>query len=169
METMNNVLVDEVQSRGIGKGSGIVVMGLKYGCYDPAKHNLDAINAGDVVTFAYKDTGKYKNVQGTINKVSAGTGAPTTAPAKPFVPKGRSFGAFPIDPLDGQRSIIRQNSVTNAVNLMKAFPISGELSSDELAQDVISLARKFEAYSSGDLDKEEVDQAMKDLEALSMQ
>jgi hypothetical protein len=70
---------------------------------------------------------------------------------------GKSFsrGAFPIDPLDGTRSIIRQNAVTNA-NTYLASNGSGNSS----IEDLLNTARKIEAYTSGDLDAEEAKAAM---------
>ncbi len=109
---------------------------------------------GDVVTFDYAE-GKYgKDVDPTTVRKASGA-----APAA-SVPKstGASFSApksvFPISPMDGQRSIIRQNCVTNARELFiashggKAF----DLTKEDAITTIINLARKFEAYAAGDLD-----------------
>ena len=76
-----------------------------------------------------------------------------TAPSKP------SYGApkvFPIPALHGDRAIVRQNSVTNAVKLITdSVHSTDEADWDELADMVIAIARKFEAYSCGDLDMEQ--------------
>ena len=52
------------------------------------------------------------------------------------------------------RSIIRQNSLAHATALMRSSITAEDPRTwDNVADDVIELARKFEAYSSGDLDK----------------
>jgi len=93
----------------------------------------------------------------SVRLLSKGEGAPATAtvagaPSKP------SYGAakvFPIPPLHGDRAIVRQNSITNAVKAADNY-LRGEDSTpsnlDEYAEFIIQLARKFEAYSCGDLD-----------------
>jgi hypothetical protein len=60
---------------------------------------------------------------------------------------------FPIPALHGDRAIVRQNSVTNAVKLITdSVHSTDEADWDDLADMVIRIARKFEAYSCGDLD-----------------
>ena len=114
---------------------------------------------GDTVSFDYTE-GKYgKDVDMTsFSKAAGGTTAPT--PATPSAPAAaRSYGPpakpFPIPPLHGDRAIIRQNALTNAREL---FAVHLEINktkdwdADVIAAVVIGLARKFEAYSAGDLD-----------------
>lgn len=67
---------------------------------------------------------------------------------------GFSRGTFPIPAKDGQRSIIRQNSVTNAVNLYTAIMATAKFDVGNAVSDVLLMAREFEQYSSGDLDAE---------------
>jgi hypothetical protein len=55
--------------------------------------------------------------------------------------------------LHGDRAIIRQNSITNATKLYTDSQKQGTITDYDAASDVIiALARKFEAYSCGDLD-----------------
>ena len=65
-------------------------------------------------------------------------------------------GVFPLAANDGSRSIVRQNSITNAVNLFEHLMIDKlELSGmEDLAYSVINIARIFEKYSAGDIDAE---------------
>lgn len=150
-------IVEEVMDNGKGKGSGLRVGGKKYGVYDPAASRLGDVNVGDNVSFRYTEkTGSggivYKNVQGVITPTSA----PATATAA-AAPNNKNYrnGNFPIDPLDGQRSIIRQNALTNAV---KSLSIEDDCIAsdkiDEYADSVIALARRFEAYTAGDMDRQ---------------
>jgi hypothetical protein len=65
---------------------------------------------------------------------------------------------FPIPPLHGDRAIVRQNSVTNAVNLfLHTNTDEGRyaMTPDEITNAVLQLARNLEAYSCGDLEAAE--------------
>jgi hypothetical protein len=110
---------------------------------------------GDVVTFSY-EVGKYGNDVdiATLQKIgSAPAGAvpavpASSAPARPAVSRA---GTFPIPPLDGQRSIVRQNALTNARELVVARIADFKDAPDaEVAAHIIEVARAFEAYSCGD-------------------
>ena len=71
---------------------------------------------------------------------------------------GSSFSAnstartFPVAPLAPERTINRQNALTNAVAYYKDDDVTPEL--------IIEVARKFEAYTTGDLDLEEAKREM---------
>lgn len=145
-------IVQEVINNGVGKGSGIRVDGSKYGCFDPVKSGVDVIAVGDEVQFEWTQKGQYKNIQGRVNKTGL-TGTPV--PVEPSSSGGKKSwggnkGVFPVPALDGQRSIIRQNSVTNAVNLFKHTTDTNAIDNQEAAEAVIEIARIFEEYSSGD-------------------
>jgi hypothetical protein len=130
------------------------------------------LNVGDVVSFSYTE-GKYgKEVDAKAiakGASSIATGAGTTATpgavagaagsvaSKPY--SSGSKGVFPIPALDGQRAIVRQNSLTNAVKFAEFHPCDGD-TTDERVNEIIRVARKFEAYSCGDLDQEEVEAEM---------
>ena len=160
-------VAQEVVNLGVGKGSGVVVEGIKYGCYDPSKANLSEVNAGDTIEFMYQEKGKYTNVTGRISVRAKHAGAPippTTAPTSSAPPRKGGW-AFPIPALDGQRAIVRQNSVTNATNLVGHFIDSGmDIGSDmDIATRIVSIAKVFEEYSTGDLDAKLADEAMKEI------
>jgi hypothetical protein len=82
------------------------------------------------------------------------TPTPAAAPAKSY----SSYNAkvFPIPPLHGDRSIVRQNALARATDLFIAARGAKAFDLDGMALDlVISFARKFEAYTAGDLDMAE--------------
>jgi hypothetical protein len=160
-------VAQEVVNLGVGKGSGVVVEGIKYGCYDPSKANLSEVNAGDTIEFMYQEKGKYTNVTGRISVRSKHAGAPippTPAPASSAPPRKGGW-AFPIPALDGQRAIVRQNSVTNATNLVgKLLSLDGDVLPDlDIATRIVAIAKVFEEYSTGDLDAKLADEAMKEI------
>lgn len=65
-----------------------------------------------------------------------------------------SRGAFPIAPNDGQRSIIRQNAVTNAREILFAHrDLASFKDIDEVLDEVIRIAQKIELYTTGDKER----------------
>ncbi|CAB4160925.1 hypothetical protein UFOVP729_21 [uncultured Caudovirales phage] len=115
---------------------------------------------GDTIDFQFTENTYGKNVDLTsVRLLSKGEGAPATATAA-VAPSKPSYGAaakvFPIPPLHGDRAIVRQNSITNAVKALDNYLQHAEDTSprniDDYANFVIEVARKFEAYSCGDLD-----------------
>jgi len=113
---------------------------------------------GDTIDFQFTENTYGKNVDLTsVRLLSKGEGAPAVT-ATSVAPSKPSYGAakvFPIPPLHGDRAIVRQNSITNAVKAFDNY-LRGEdvvpKSIDEYAEEIIAVARKFEAYSCGDLD-----------------
>ena len=98
--------------------------------------------------------------------VTSSAPAPVTAAApKAAYSSGYKEKVFPIPALHGDRAIVRQNALARATDLYIAArgskPFELEVSTLDL---VIAFARKFEAYTAGDLDMAE---AMKEnLEAV---
>lgn len=122
-------------------------------------------NKGDEVEF---DDGGKAYVK-DLKVVGAGAGASGVAAAsaagKAVGGSGYSRGVFPIPPNDGSRSIVRQNSITNATNLVAAMVTKGLLKEGtDFTSTIIGLAREFEKYSSGDMDKEIENQISKTFE-----
>lgn len=117
------------------------------------------VTAGDVIAFSFTE-GKYgKEIdKGSIMKTGAAPATPTYTPvapaAAPKIGAAISNRPFPIPPLHGDRAIIRQNALAHAARLVASGLASGadEPTDDTLAERVIHLARRFEAYSCGDLD-----------------
>ncbi len=158
-ETMQGV-VEEVINNGTGKGSGVRIGGHKYGVYNPEESGLDAISVGDSVSlrFTKKDgTGgiTYKNVNGKITKMTGSAASSVAAAAPPAVP-ARSYGGkgvFPIPLDDGQRSIIRQNALTNARELVCKTIKDGAKIDTKVTDTIIGIAKEFEAYTAGDIER----------------
>ena len=105
--------------------------------------------AGDEVSFDdggknyikyFKSTGKGTGSAAPSGGASGGAKAPVG---------GRTF---PVAPLAPERTINRQNALTNAVN----FFGSGS-AKDVSTSEVIGAARLFEAYTTGDLDQQEAE------------
>ena len=79
------------------------------------------------------------------------------------VAPGKSYGGykekvFPIPALHGDRSIVRQNALARATELYIAARGGKPFDLDDTSFDlVIKFARKFEAYTAGDLDLAEAE------------
>lgn len=130
---------------------------------------LNGAAVGDNVEFVYTETTKegttYRNIKGSV-KVKGSAPAPAAgggeAPARtPAYSKGGR--SFPVGPLDPERSIIRQNALTQANTLFRT--LTGEkgasgLSTTAAAQGLIDIARIFESYSAGDMDAAEAAEAV---------
>lgn len=127
------------------------------------KYNLGfkrlSANVGDVVTFdAERST--YGWEAKTHPVPSAGG---STAPAKPAGASTGSWGSkgvFPIPALDGQRSIVRQNALTNAIKFLERTPVTGDLDKD--IDTIIHIARMFEGYTAGDTDAAQAEKELKE-------
>ena len=113
---------------------------------------------GDEVDFQYTENTYGKNVDmASVQMIKKGTGAPapsaaSSGPAKaPYSPPSK---VFPIPLLHGDRAIVRQNSITNATKAVCDYLDSNDAIDDvqQYADLIIEIARKFEAYSCGDLD-----------------
>jgi hypothetical protein len=120
--------------------------------------------AGDEVEFD-GNTGTYGLETKAVNVLRKGAGTPApsaTSNTAVAVPKttGSGYAAkvFPIPPLHGDRAIVRQNALARATDIYiaarggKPFELEGSN-----LDFVISLARKFEAYTAGDLDLAEAE------------
>ncbi len=137
------------------------------------------VAVGDTISFDYEDDSYGKAVDTTT--IVKSSSAPVASVPPPVgttvqhrtVASTGSKGVFPIPPLDGQRAIVRQNALTNARELVVGMIAASKIDSwadrqkqfDNLSQEVIRLARKFEAYSCGDLDMEEVKAEMAEKKA----
>lgn len=122
------------------------------------------LNVGDNVTFDF-EVDRYGNqVKMETLKIGGAGGAAT--PATPAASSaGRSFGPptkpFPIPLTHGDRSIIRQNSITNAVKLVTESKHIDKLVStmtlDDTIKTIVRVAREFEMYSAGDIERLEAE------------
>ena len=139
------------------------------------KSQLNGCNSGDSVEFTYTTTppkgptgAQYNNIKGEVIVKSGGftvSRGPAAVPKNTdgFVnDKGFKIPMFPIPPLHPDRSIIRQNSLGHAVELLAyiGFDVHSEPEEDA-AHKVINVARIFESYSTGEMDKEAADEMVK--------
>jgi hypothetical protein len=121
-------------------------------------------NPGDEVEFD-GNTGTYGMETKAVNIIRKGaapvaatatvTSSTTAAPAKSF---GGGFKekVFPIPALHGDRAIVRQNALARATDIFIAARGGKPFELDESTFTlVIGFARKFEAYTAGDLDMAE--------------
>ena len=92
----------------------------------------------------------------TAAPAGVGGAAATTAP-KAAYSSGYKEKVFPVPALHGDRAIVRQNALARATDLYIAArggkPFDLETTTLDL---VIKFARKFEAYTAGDLDMAEM-------------
>jgi len=117
-------------------------------------------NAGDEVEFD-GNTGAYGLETKAVTVLRRGATTAVTSSAPPTAsaaPQVKTFGGykdkvFPIPALHGDRAIVRQNALARATDIYIAArggkPF--ELEAENL-DFVIKLARKFEAYTAGDID-----------------
>lgn len=127
-----------------------------------------AFKIGDEIDFQFSENTYGKTVDMTsVQLISKGTGSPTPPPATATTAPAKAYGApakvFPIPPLHGDRAIVRQNSITNATKAVCDYfkDNEGINSVDEYAELIIQVARKFEAYSCGDLDMQAAEEMVK--------
>ena len=130
---------------------GMLIAGKWYN----SKYEIKA-EKGDEVEF---DDGGKNYIKG-LKVVSSGGGSTTSSASGPSTP-ARSVGGgygnrgkFPIGKDDGQRSIIRQNSLARSIEALKAANMFDGMDPNDMVSTIISTARLFEAYSAGDIDRE---------------
>lgn len=130
-----------------------------------------SVKVGDSVGFEVEDKGYGPEAKkGSLTILGVPTGAapvaatPAVAAYSGGAPKsgGKSSGVFPIPALSGERAIIRQNALTQAREVvLKTMPVVSEVgrspahANDVLTEEIIRLARRFEAYAAGDTDMAE--------------
>lgn len=170
MTTVSGVVVD-VGSKTVNTRFGAKLtydIKLDDGNYYKFGFKKPPVNVGDTVSFSYA-AGKYGN-EADINSVkitgaSTGTAAHPSIAAATSVTSGRGgYRPFPIPPDHGDRSIVRQNALTNARELVcNYYPIEDATKEQlvEAADIIIELAYKFEAYTSGQREVDAAEEIMK--------
>jgi hypothetical protein len=122
-------------------------------------------SVGDEVEFD-GNTGTYGMETKAVNVIRRGVGAvpsagvtSSTAAPTPLTTYGKGVykeKVFPIPALHGDRAIVRQNALARATDIFIAARGGKPFELDESTFTlVISFARKFEAYTAGDLDMAE--------------
>lgn len=110
---------------------------------EDTKAVLSELKAGDLFGFE-------KDVAGKIS-ISKADSASVTRPRTAFVPGGGAKGS-PRTDATVQGSIIRQNALTNAVNLVTAILEKNDVK--DPVNKIIEVAKRFEAYTGGLLNGE---------------
>lgn len=107
---------------------------------------------GETVSFPFSE-GKYGNeVDPAKVKAVSATGG-SAAPAAPKSTTAAFSRPFPIPALSGERAIVRQNALTNAREVLQWLWTDAKVvDRDEVAEEIIRLARRFELYTTGDED-----------------
>lgn len=137
---------------GVKKAYSLKVSGswLNVGFKDPRA------NVGDEITCDAETTpyGLQTKAVAVLSTGGSGGMIPSTSLAPK--PAGGSYGGskvFPIPPLHGDRSIVRQNALARATDLYIAARGSKPFEvDDDVTAIIIHFARKFEGYTTGDLD-----------------
>jgi len=155
---MSNMRAEGVIEALTKDGKGFLIDGQWYKCFTPA---MMKATKGDFVSFSYKQVEKdgrtYNNVSGVVSGSGNGSG---TTPNTGTVSKVASATASPSrDPLmlpvllTRERAIIRQSSLAQAVNYGN-YGDGTQANKVMSVDDIIRIAREFEAYASGDADIE---------------
>jgi hypothetical protein len=152
-----SIVTGNVQAKSSTKfGNGIMVSGKWYNSKFPIScdkgDDVEFDDGGKNYVNKLRVTAKGGGADGGVGTKSTGaSGSTPVARAS----GGYSRGIFPVPADDGSRSIIRQNSVTNAVNLTSALIAAKKIpDGHDLEEVIFSWARLFEKYSSGDIDAE---------------
>jgi hypothetical protein len=161
---MMNGVVEEVSTKDVTTKFGVkptysIKVGGKWVKCGFKNPNVDV---GYTVDFD-ASSGTYGLETKAVNIIARGGAALGTVAGSTAVPvpprpayTGGASKVFPIPPLHGDRAIVRQNALARATDLYIAArggkPFELEASTLNL---VISFARKFEAYTAGDLDMAE--------------
>lgn len=166
---MRTGTVDRVSSKpvttkfGPKKTYSLQIDGTWYSCgfTDPR------CGVGEEVAFE-SSSGPYGEeiIKGTLVRTGAATSHAARAtvavptPVAESAPKSTGGGfqqrPFPVPALHGDRAIIRQNALSHAARILcGVMEVDAAAADDDaFANRVIAMARKFEAYSCGDLDRE---------------
>ena len=117
---------------------------------------ISNVNMGDVVSFEYVKKGNFNNIKGPVSVTGGSASAPTSSGGNSN--KGYSKRAgFPVATDDMGRAINRQSAIKAAIEGVKDTMTDAnrhKLDVESYSDLVIDLARRFEAYTTGDLDTE---------------
>ena len=135
------------QIKGVIDSSSTTMVKTKNGLKPTYQYTVDGVefdtgfrkehNEGELVTIGVEwKYGKWQKIPG-----STGDGLPkaeatkaTVSPITGGAPKGR--GSFPVEPTDGQMSIIRQNSMNRAVEIINQWMTYNILDSKKMTEEV---------------------------------
>lgn len=153
----------------------LVINGKNYSAFNPSQ--LSGATAGDTVQFLYKINNSNGNTYYNIDKnvtvvgkasANTGTGSPPVAtqelPKHYMTSKGylNLIKTFPMGSDHPDRSIVRQNAI-NVASALVASTIDKGSDAVDAAELTIKIAKILEKHTSGDLDANEAEQALKAL------
>lgn len=154
---MSNMRAEGVIEALTKDGKGFLIDGQWYKCFTPA---MMKAAKGDFVSFSYKQVEKDGRTYNNVSGVVSGSGGSGTVPNSGTVSKVAGVGPTQTrDPLmlpvllTRERAIIRQSSLAQAVNYGN-YGEGTQANKVMSVDDIIRVAREFEAYASGDLDIE---------------
>jgi hypothetical protein len=154
---MSNMRAEGVIEALTKDGKGFLIDGQWYKCFTPA---MMKATKGDFVSFSYKQVEKDGRTYNNVSGVVSGSGGSGTVPNSGTVSKVAGVGPTQTrDPLmlpvllTRERAIIRQSSLAQAVNYGN-YGEGTQANKVMSVDDIIRVAREFEAYASGDLDIE---------------
>lgn len=155
--TVDSVVTRTVNTRfGAKPVYDIIVAGTKYsyGFKSPAKEGIT--DGADIEFETEMDRYGPKVQEGTVTVHTSGTGAAPKAAAKPAAFSGGGGGradrVFPVPATSGEIAIIRQNALTNARELVAAYPSAfgcGNGDGDKMVERILAVAAEFADYTSG--------------------
>lgn len=149
------MITGEVEAISTKFGKFGILVGGKWYNTNPEWINGDKPNKGDTVEF--DDGGR--NYLKKLKILGGGSAPSASAPSGSGGSSGGVYDTgFPLSPTNPKRTINRQNALTNAVSYVNNN--DGEASPEE----VIAVARIFEAYTCGDLDVEEAKEALTEMD-----
>ncbi len=160
---MSNMRAEGVIEALTKDGKGFLIDGQWYKCFTPA---MMKATKGDFVSFSYKQVEKDGRTYNNVSGVVSGSGGSGTVPNSGTVSKVAGVGPTQTrDPLmlpvllTRERAIIRQSSLAQAVNYGN-YGDGTQANKVMSVDDIIRVAREFEAYASGDLDIETAKQSL---------
>lgn len=123
---------------------------LWYSVYSPSQ--MDGVEKGCEVEFDFIKKGEWNNVKGNVKVLSSDGGTAVE------VTVGKAS-------LARERSIVRQNALGHATALCISQGFDSDADNNiSLANEIVSIARVFEAYATGDSDIAEAEAALKAIE-----
>lgn len=160
---MSNMRAEGVIEALTKDGKGFLIDGQWYKCFTPA---MMKATKGDFVSFSYKQVEKDGRTYNNVSGVVSGSGTSGVTPNSGTVSKvSGATQSVQRDPLmlpvllTRERAIIRQSSLAQAVNYGN-YGEGTQANKVMSVDDIIRVAREFEAYASGDLDIETAKQSL---------
>jgi len=156
------------QIKGVISSSGTKTVKTKFGDKPTYQYTVDGVefssgfkrehSEGEMVTVGVQwKYGEWQKIPGTTGDgmpaATANGGAGGTVVSGGFTPKGGGGRSFPVEPTDGQMSIIRQNSMNRAVEIMDQWAKMGilppEMTEGEYIKKLHEVALIITDFNSG--------------------